>query len=201
MNFLAHLHLAGDDDALRLGAMLGDFTKGRRALRKYTEAVQTGIRLHRFIDSTTDDLDAVAGLRGRIGKPFRRYAGIIIDMAMDHELTLRWRHYSSQSLGEFDAGIRELLARHDDLLPRRLRSFMEYADRRGLFAAYRDEGEILHSLRGVGRRFLRPNPLHRVDEIWAEFKPAFGECFEAAYPKVQSEVAGWLNRRSTTRGS
>lgn len=201
MNFLAHLHLAGDDDGLRLGALLGDFTKGSRALRKYPEHVQTGIALHRFIDSTTDEQAPVADLRRQMVKPFRRYAGIIIDLAMDHELACRWGAYSDVSLDSFDAGVRDLLARHDAMVPRRLRSFMNYADRRGLFAAYRDEDEVLHSLRGVGRRFLRANPLHRVDEIWTELKPAFSACFEAAYPEIQSEVAAWLKRRSTTTGS
>lgn len=201
MNFLAHLHLAGDDDGLRLGALLGDFTKGWRALRKYPQDVQEGIQLHRFIDTTTDELEPVASLRRRIEKPFRRYAGIIIDLAMDHELACRWQKFSDQSLESFDADVRELLRRKEAMVPRKLRSFMDYADRRGLFAAYRDEAEVLHSLRGVGRRFLRANPLHRVDEIWTELQPAFSECFAAAYPAVQSEVAGWLKRRSTTTGS
>lgn len=201
MNFLAHLHLAGDDDDLRLGALLGDFTKGERALRKYPSPVQTGIRLHRFIDSSTDELEPVSDLRALIRKPFRRYGGIVIDLALDHELALRWDRYSEATLEQFDAGVRDLLRRNEPLVPRRLRSFMNYADRRGLFAAYRDEAEVLHSLRGVGRRFLRPNPLHRVEEIWDGLKPAFGACFEAAYPRIQSAVAAWLKDRSTITGS
>lgn len=201
MNFLAHLHLAGDDDGLRLGALLGDFTKGNRALKRYPEHVQTGIALHRFIDSTTDDLPPVVRLRRSIEKPFRRYAGIIIDLAMDHELACRWERCSDVSLPAFDAGVRDLLARNEELVPRKLQAFMNYADRRGLFESYRDENEVLHSLRGVGRRFLRPNPLHRVDEIWVELKPAFAACFEETYPAIQSEVSGWLKRRSMTTGS
>lgn len=201
MNFLAHLLLAGDDDGLRLGALLGDFTKGNRALARYPHDVQTGIALHRFIDTTIDEQDDVVALRRQIEKPFRRYAGIIIDLALDHELALRWDRYSDESLESFDAGVRELLARYNQLIPRKLRSFMAYADQRGLFANYRNQEEVLRSLRGVGRRFLRPNPLHRVDEIWTELKPAFGVCFEAAFPEIQSEVAGWLKRKSTTTGS
>ena len=201
MNFLAHLHLAGDDDGLRLGALLGDFTKGKRALRRYPSPVQLGIRLHRFIDSTTDDLEAVGSLRSSIRKPFRRYGGIIIDLAMDHQLALRWDRYCNETLEEFDARIRRLLRQYERLVPRRLRSFMSYADRRGLFAAYRDEAEVLRSLRGVGRRFLRPNPLYRVEEIWDEMKPDFSDCFERAYPQLQSEVAAWLKDRSTITGS
>lgn len=201
MNFLAHLQLAGDDDSLRLGALLGDYTRGRRALRKYPQAVQNGIRLHRFIDSTIDKHESVVTLRNHIRKPFRRYAGIIIDLALDHELAKRWHEYSDVTLEAFDVEIRELLARNEALLPRKLVSFMNYADRRGLFTAYRDEIQILRSISGVGRRFLRPNPLHNVKEIWVELKPAFAECFEQAYPAIQSEVEVWLKERSTTTGS
>lgn len=201
MNFLAHLQLAGDDDDLRLGALLGDFTKGQKALRKYSPGVQRGIELHRFIDSTTDDLAPVVALREQIPKPFRRYGGIIIDLAMDHELACRWDRFSTVSLEEFDAGVRSLLARNDSLIPRRLRAFMAYADGRGLFTAYRDDEEVLRSLRGIGKRFLRPNPLHRVGEIWGELRSEFSRCFEAAYPLVQSEVASWLKAKSTTTGS
>ena len=201
MNFLAHLQLAGDDDGLRLGALLGDFIKGKRVLRKYPQAVQAGIKLHRFIDTTTDEQEAVVDLRRKIQKPFRRYAGIIIDMALDHELARRWHQYSEISLESFDIGVRELLSLNETFVPKRLHSFMDYADSRGLFASYLNEDEVLRSLVGVGRRFLRPNPLHRVDEIWTELRPAFSECFEQAFPAIQSDVADWLKSRSTTTGS
>ena len=50
MNFLAHLVLAGADEDLRMGAMLGDFVRGREALQSFEPPVQTGILLHRRID-------------------------------------------------------------------------------------------------------------------------------------------------------
>lgn len=201
MNFLAHLQLAGDDDGLRLGALLGDFTRGRRALRKYPQSVQDGILLHRYIDSSIDKHEAVVTLRGLIRKPFRRYAGIIIDLGLDHELAMRWDQYSPMTLEEFDIEIRELIGRNEALIPKRLKSFMNYADRRGLFAAYRNDEQVLRSISGIGRRFLRPNPLHRTSEIWEELKPAFAVCFDLAYPAIQSGVAEWVNNRSTTTGS
>jgi acyl carrier protein phosphodiesterase len=86
-------------------------------------------------------------------------------------------------------------------VPEELNRFMAYADRRGLFAAYREAGEILHSLRGIGRRLSRPNPLHRVGEIWDDFEPRVSAAFESIYTALQSEVAGWLKSKSTTTGS
>lgn len=201
MNYLAHLVLAGDDEALRLGAMLGDFVRGRDVLQAFPEAVRTGIELHRHIDAHTDALPEIAALRAWFPTDFRRYAGIVIDLAVDHELAQRWERYSNNSLERYDRDVRAMLARNDALVPDRLRRFMDYADRRGLFAAYRDPAEILHSLRGIGRRLSRPNPLHRVDEIWDGLQPLMAANFTALFTKAQSDVAAWLKSKSTTTGS
>ena len=86
MNFLAHLYLAKDDDDLMLGALLGDFVRGRRAMWTYPYATREGIRLHRRIDKITDQSSQVKSLRRQFPKEFRRYAGIVIDIAFDYEL-------------------------------------------------------------------------------------------------------------------
>lgn len=192
MNFLAHLLLAGDNEGLRLGAMLGDFVRGKHALAEFDEDIQRGIMLHRHIDAFTDSLPGISELRSWFLPPFRRYGGIIIDLAFDFELANRWNGYSETSLEDFDQGVREMLARHDKQLTGQLKGFMRYADRRGLFTAYREESEILYSLRGVGRRLSRPNPLHRVDELWGDFEPRVSACFEPVFEDIQSDVDRWL---------
>jgi acyl carrier protein phosphodiesterase len=201
MNYLAHLILAGDDEGLRLGAFLGDFVRGRQALADYPPQVARGILLHRHIDAFTDSMPAVAALRAWFPPPFRRYGGIIIDLAFDHELARRWETYSGKTPAAFDREVRDLLARHDEMVPDRLRRFMAYADRRGLFAAYRDPAEIMHSLSGIGRRLSRPNPLRRVAAVWGDFEPLVDECFEGVFGAIQSDVATWLRSTSTTTGS
>lgn len=201
MNFLAHLVLAGDNEGLRLGAMLGDFIRGRQALEQLPAEPARGVRLHRHIDAYTDSLPAVARLREVFPVRFRRYAGLIIDLCFDHELARHWQHYSAQSLEAFDREVRELLDRHRALVPERLDRFMAYADRRGLFAAYRDEAETLHSLRGIGRRLSRPNPLHEVELVWDEVHPPIAQAFGPVFASVQSEVVDWLRSKSTTTGS
>jgi acyl carrier protein phosphodiesterase len=201
MNFLAHLVLAGADDDLRMGAMLGDFVRGREALESFKRPVQIGIRLHRRVDAFTDALPEIVGLREWFPDEFRRYAGIVIDLGLDHELALGWDRTGLEALEEFDAGVRSMLRRRAEEVPPDLQRFMNYADRRGLFAAYRDAAEILHSLRGLGRRLSRPNPLHRVAEIWDPFEQRVAACFQPVFDQVQSDVADWLKSKSTTTGS
>jgi acyl carrier protein phosphodiesterase len=201
MNFLAHLLLAGDDDGLRLGAMLGDFVRGKRALAAYPDDVRLGIELHRHTDQFFDSLPETAKLRRSFPDLFRRYAGIVIDLAFDHELARCWANYSGQSLEDFDDEIHRLLARNDQMLPERLRRFMSYADGRGLFSAYREKSEIFVSLSGIGTRLSRPNPLHRVEEIWDDLAADFSASFEPVFHQVQLDVSAWLKSRSTATGS
>lgn len=201
MNFLAHLLLAGDDDELRLGAMLGDFVRGKRAAGRFESGVWRGIMLHRHIDAYTDTLPAIETLRREFQPPFRRFSGIIIDLAIDHELAKRWEEYSETPLQKFDQDIRDLLTTHQSVLPERLVKFMDYADRRGLFAAYREKSEILHSLHGLGRRLSRKNPLHRAGDIWNDFQPAVAAIFDSIFLQIQCEVGAWLKSRSTITGS
>jgi acyl carrier protein phosphodiesterase len=201
MNFLAHLYLARGDEDLMLGGLLGDFVRGRRAMWSFPYGIREGIRLHRRIDKVTDHARQVKSLRRKFPKEFRRYAGIVIDLAFDYELARNWNHYSDIDLQDFDLEVREILQRNDSVLVPRLKDFMAYADRRGLFAAYQFEEEMLFSLAGVGTRLKRTNPLHRVSEIWPELKPDIRETFESVFPEIQSEVTGWRNRRSTSTGS
>jgi acyl carrier protein phosphodiesterase len=201
MNFLAHLCLANGDSGLMMGGLLGDFVRGRRALSAYPEPVRQGIVLHRYIDRRTDQSSEVKSLRRRFPREFRRYAGIIIDLAFDHELAANWWRYMPGSLERFDLEVRDLLRDQADLVPEGLASFMRYADRYGLFTAYREADVTLYALAGIGTRLSRPNPLHRVAEIWPDLAPEFKLTFRQFFPQIQSVVLDWRKRISTTTGS
>lgn len=201
MNFLAHLCLASGDDDLMLGGLFGDFVRGRRALKLYPEPVRQGIILHRYIDQRTDRSPVFRKLRTRFPREFRRYSGIIIDLAFDHELAINWWRYMPGSLEKFDMETRDLLRDNAELVPEKLTTFMRYADRHGLFAAYREEDVILYALAGIGTRLTRSNPLHRASEIWPDLAPEFKLAFREFFPAIQSEVIEWRKLRSTTTGS
>ena len=201
MNFLAHLCLANGDSGLMLGGLFGDFVRGRWALKNFPEPVRQGIVLHRYIDRRTDHSTVVKKLRRSFPREFRRYAGIIIDLAFDHELAINWWRYMPGSLERFDVEIRDLLRDKAELVPEGLTSFMRYADQHGLFTAYREEDVVLYALAGVGTRLSRPNPLHRVAEIWPELAPEFKVAFRQVFPEIQSAVLEWRKNISTTTGS
>ncbi|KAA9131362.1 DUF479 domain-containing protein [Marinihelvus fidelis] len=201
MNFLAHLYLVRDDEQLMLGGLFGDFVRGLRALRAYPPGVREGIRLHRFIDRETDADPAVKQLVQTFPKPYRRYAGIIADIAFDHVLARQWPAWCDEPLDDFDRRVRRILATNDGPAPEKALRFMRYADLRGLFAAYADEPEFLRTLTGVGRRLKRANPLGQVGAIWPDMKGACEQVFAEVMPRIQYAVDDWRNRKSTITGS
>lgn len=67
MNFLAHLHIADVSNTSLVGNLLGDFVRGDPT-GKYQEDWVEGIRIHRFVDSYTDnhpDIKAILPLFGQ----------------------------------------------------------------------------------------------------------------------------------------
>ena len=89
MNLLAHSLLGFGDEALVAGQIAGDFVRGPD-LSALAPRVALGIRMHRALDAATDRHPAVAGLRARFAPPLRRFAGVAVDVGLDHVLARDW---------------------------------------------------------------------------------------------------------------
>src|SRR5690554_5531033 len=100
MNYLGHLYFSGDNHALMLANLYGDFVKGKN----YTylpESIQKGVFLHRKIDDFIDHHPKVTQLRLKLYHDLPKIAGIAIDLYFDHLLAKNWEVYHQQKLNEF----------------------------------------------------------------------------------------------------
>ena len=79
MNYLAHLHLGGDQPAQLLGSLYGDFVKGWLK-GQWPADIEAAIRLHRRVDVFTDAHEVVMQARARFPVERRRYSGILLDL-------------------------------------------------------------------------------------------------------------------------
>lgn len=158
MNHLAHVFLAGPDTDLQLGGLLADFWRGAPD-PTWRDAVRAGVVLHRKIDSYTDSHAVVVRLRNCFEPPFRRYAGILLDIYFDHVLARRWSAYSSEPLDAVSARALNLIDENRDWLPPDLLRFASYMRANRLFADYARRETIEHVLAGMSRRLTRANPL------------------------------------------
>lgn len=190
MNFLAHALLAGGDADLEVGGVLGDFVRGRpdpalpRGLRR-------GIALHRAIDSFTDSHPDVLAARQLFAPPWRRYAGIMLDVWFDHCLARDFAHWSDCPLEAFSDRLQRRLQARDELLPSRLRRFVAWMRRHDAPAAYADEAVIAEVLEGIGHRLTRDNPLDHALPPLRRRDAQLDRYFHAFFPQLVAFAERW----------
>ena len=197
MNHLAHALLAAPDDDLILGGLSADFLRGGidPALPR---GVRLGIALHRSIDSYTDAHAAVVAARALFTPPYRRYAGILLDIWFDHLLARDWYRYASVPLPAFSQRVQQLLVARADELPPRMPGFVRYMLDNDLPAAYADAGMIGRVLQGVAQRLARANPIAAaLPELQARATP-LDRQFAAFFPDLVAHVANERLRLSAT---
>lgn len=84
MNYLAHAYFSGDNEAVLVGNMMGDFVKGSSVLDSYPSSIRAGLELHRAIDTFADQHMAVAKAKNFFRNEYRLYSGAFVDVAFDH---------------------------------------------------------------------------------------------------------------------
>ncbi|MEO8459337.1 MAG: ACP phosphodiesterase [Dokdonella sp.] len=183
MNHLAHALLAGSQPDVVLGSMLGDFVRGPidPAL---SPQIRIGLRLHRAIDVYTDSHPTVARARARFTPPFRRYAGIILDVWFDHLLAGEFSHWSHLPLDVFSDDLVVLLERRSEELPPELNRLTRYLRARNLPLRYRERSVVGEVLSGIGQRLKRANPLTQAFDAIAPIESTLATAFESFFPAL-----------------
>ncbi len=159
MNYLAHLHLAPDHPAARVGNLLGDFLKPSAAGHLPPD-LQAGMALHRRIDALTDSHPLVLASKARIAPARRRYAGILVDIFYDHFLARHWRRFDVRPLPDFTRQCYAELRDFHPWLPPRLRDILPLMSAEDWLLSYRRTEGIADVLARFSRhRIQRANPV------------------------------------------
>jgi acyl carrier protein phosphodiesterase len=183
MNHLAHAWLAMPDDDVVFGGLIADFLRG--AVDPHLpRGVRIGIALHRAIDGYTDSHPDVVAARNLFEPPFRRYAGILIDVWFDHLLAREWSRHAAGSLSAFSGRVQALLGSRADEVPPRMRDFAQYMRRHDLPGAYREVRMIDQAFRGLSHRLSRENPLEDALPVVLARSDALERCFERFFPEL-----------------
>ena len=192
MNYLAHLLLAENHAASRVGNMLGDFVPGRpESLRgRFPDAVLHGIIRHRAIDRFADSHRVTSQLKAAIAPARRRFAGVIIDIVHDHFLTRLWPDYSAIPFREFIGQCNAALRAHAAILPPDLGDSLEERIADDWLGHYgSDEG-----MADVFQRVARRNPAFAPIRDAVEDLQARREVFAAGFLEFFPELQDWVRR-------
>ncbi len=189
MNFLAHLHLSGDDPEILVGNLMGDFVKGRLAGR-YPSGIERGIQLHRRIDSFAAANASFRCSKTRLDPSFGLYRGVLVDLFYDHFLALHWRDYSPVPFDVFVAAVYHVVAEYEEVLPERLRMVLPVIFTE-LIPSYLEIGGVEQALGRMAARLGRANPLgegggelvRHYDALYDDFCRFFPEAI--AYVRAE----------------
>ena len=174
MNFLGHLLVSGNDPLLIVGNFMADAVKGRD-LSAHPEGIQRGIRLHRRIDSFTDQHAITLQGRERLRAHCGKFAGVALDIFYDYCIASTWNE--EENLPAFSRRMYALLEAHAHLMPERTQRMLPYMVQGDWLTSYSKLDGIAAALNGLARRVPHGSVLVGAEQVLAAHLAAYvGEC-------------------------
>lgn len=181
MNYLAHIYLSGENDLVTIGNFIADGIKGKQYLN-YHKDIQTGILLHRQIDTFTDAHLTVRQSTKRLHKKYSHYSGVIVDILYDHFLAKNWSSYSNIPLNIYVDDFYASLNMHFDILPSRIQKMMPYMIADNWLLNYASINGISEILIGMNRRTKNRSGMNEavveLETFYTEFENEFSVFFD-----------------------
>jgi acyl carrier protein phosphodiesterase len=187
VNYLAHLHLSGNDRGLIIGNFIGDGIRGEN-LQSYPAEIRKGILLHRQIDHFTDSHKIVLQSKQRLRPRFHKFAPVIADVYYDHFLARNWTLYHEEDFRAFVDRMVLLLEETRDIFPERSRRFLHYAVETDLFYKYGTLEGMDHAFRGLARRTRFENKMEEATGELRKNSAAYESEFKKFFPDLVENV-------------
>ncbi|MBX2980652.1 MAG: DUF479 domain-containing protein [Flavobacteriales bacterium] len=183
MNFLGHLYLSGSDPLVTVGNFMADAVKGSD-LSRFPAGVQAGIRLHRAIDSYTDEHPLFRTGRARVRTHAGRYAGVVMDLFYDHLLASHWQHWHPEPLPQFAQRMYSLLHSHAHLLPERMAFVLKHMHQGDWLSSYAEMSGLRGALQGMARRAPQGGSMAGAEVVLVQHLEAYRAEFTDFLPQI-----------------
>ena len=191
MNYLAHLYLSFDNEEVLVGNYIADAVKGQQ-MQQFSAGIQRGIKLHRHIDTYTDNHPVVEHSKSRIRDRYRKYAGVIVDMYYDHFLAANWNDYADQDLLLFTRNAYRKLFKYYMVMPARMKKILPMMAAGNWLASYAKAENIGLALQGMSRRTKFDSGIENgLDELQIHYAELEGD-FRQFFPELVSDSFDFL---------
>jgi acyl carrier protein phosphodiesterase len=198
MNYLVHFLLAGDDDELRLGNLLGDFVKGRVERfehRGVTGRLRTGIQMHRTIDAFSDRHPAVHRSKRILAPEYGRLSGVIVDMFYDHVLARRWTEHHPRPLPDYTQDVYRTLRRNLHRVPAAVHPLINAMSRGDWLRGYASQRGIERALQGMAARRPVAAAIGTAGRLLSDHFDCFSADFDEFLPELRVRCTEFLAAR------
>lgn len=194
MNFLAHLYLSGNDNSnLKIGNFIGDQVSGNKIAHFHPD-IQKGVKLHRAIDTFTDEHPVTLQGRERLYATFHKYAGVITDVYHDHFLAKHWARYSDVSLEVYAEQTYQLLESRKAELPEETQQMLYYMKQQNWLLVYSSVEGISGIFRRMAQRTRFESHMELAGEALIKDYEAFEADFFAFFPELEAYCADYIKK-------
>ena len=182
MNFLAHIHLSGENEMIKIGNFMADGVRGKQ-YENFSVEIQKGILLHRAIDTFTDAHPIFRQSTKKLHSRYHHYAGVIVDMYYDHFLAKNWSDYHNESLTLYSEKFYQSLLDNHSILTFKAQQLLPYMMEYNWLVNYQSVSGIERILSQMDHRtknqslmrFATEELLAHYDEFEAEFLLFYNE--------------------------
>jgi acyl carrier protein phosphodiesterase len=182
MNFLAHIHLSGENEFIKIGNFMADGVRGKQ-YENFPREIQKGILLHRAIDTFTDAHPVFRQSTKKLHSRYHHYAGVIVDMYYDHFLAKNWKTYSNETLENYSAHFYQSLLENHGILTFKTQYLLPYMMQHNWLLSYQSVSGLERILSQMDHRtknqslmrFATEELLAHYDEFEAEFLLFYNE--------------------------
>ena len=157
--------------------------KGQQFLN-YPDNVAKGIVLHRHIDSFTDSHPVIIECIVKLRPAFGKYAGIVIDIFLDHFLAVNWRSYSFEKLSAFTKRFHAVILANFFQLPSLVKLFVPFLIQHKRLQSYESFEGVEKTLRIMARHTSLPAETEFALQILEEEYLFFNDAFNTFFPQI-----------------
>jgi len=184
VNYLGHAYLSFSLAPVLTGNMISDYVKGKKKL-DFPSAVQTGINLHRFIDSFTDSHVATKAASKLFKPAYGLYSGAFVDVVYDHFLANDPNEFSLASLYQFSLDTYASLDKFVPVFPEKFRLLFPYMKQHNWLYHYHEQEAIARSFEGVVRRAAYLKEGATAYTLFKEHYEELQQHYTAFFPELK----------------
>tara|TARA_B110001452_G_scaffold226101_1_gene200360 strand:+ start:1390 stop:1971 length:582 start_codon:yes stop_codon:yes gene_type:complete len=190
MNYLAHLVLSGENEEILFGNFIADAVKGKSYLT-WSENIQKGILLHRFIDYYTDTNPLYLAGKRRFYETFPKMGGVINDILYDY---LLWQYELKHKNIQLDKEIKRfyrVLDGFENNMPERIFIMYQYMKKDDWLTNYQYKDGVKKALNGIGKRIKYSDNLESCFDILESSIFDFEKEFEMFYNEIKEQTSSF----------
>ena len=184
MNFLAHIHLSGEKELIKIGDFMADGVRGKQ-YENFPPAIQKGILLHRAIDTFTDAHPIFRQSTKKLHSRYHHYAGVIVDMYYDHFLAKNWSNYHPENLDLYANTFYQSLLDNHTILTTKTQNLLPYMMEYNWLVSYQSISGLERILSQMDHRTKNQSLMRFATEELITYYDEFETEFSLFYNEVQ----------------